>query len=153
MNDFDPVKVTDAILSQYKIGDIIPADTLSDFLDAPIPQGDQRFDIAQDMNFLRLVRTAAVQKELLRRNVLGDLKKYALHLIAQEHRVDYSVREAKKKISKSLKDAMNEIINFETNDPNLMAERNDMLNYLDTLHTALNPRSRRMKVINLIKSS
>ena len=150
MNILDPVATTDIILSQYKIGDIIEADALSEILEARLPVDTDTYGVAKELTFQRLTRVDLVRSELLRRNVLADVKNYALHLIAQEHRVDYSMRDMRKVILKGLKHASSEIINFQTNDGVQMAERNDALAYLDTLRLALNPRSRRLKIDNVV---
>ena len=145
-NVFDPADIVDKLLSNYGVGDIVDADALSDLLGARLPLDTDTYAIAKELTFHRLSRVELVVGELLRRNILADLKNYALHLIAQEHRVDYSMRDMRKVILKGLKNATREVINFQTDDPDQMAERNDALAYLDTLRMALNPRSRRLKL-------
>jgi hypothetical protein len=145
-NVFDPADIVDKLLSSYGVGDIVEADAVSDLLGARLPLDTDTYAIAKELTFHRLSRVELVVSELLRRNILADQKNYALHLIAQPHRVDYSMRDMRKVIVKGLRNATREIVNFQTTDADQMAERNDALAYLDTLRMALNPRSRRLKI-------
>jgi hypothetical protein len=152
VNTFDPVAAAGELLAEFKVGDIVPADTVTELTGTRLPVGNDTFAVGQELVFERLQRVGALREELLKTHkILAISENHALELVRPEHQVDAALRRVKLKTDQVLRRGVNEVANLDMAGlPNLLiAEQHDAMTYLDALRLALNPRSRRLKVANV----
>jgi hypothetical protein len=154
MSVFNPIATVDSILSHYSVGDIVPAEALSEFIDTRSPEDHDTFGVAKQLLFERLTRIKQLRDEFLSRKILAIQEENTLVLIKPVHHVDRALRRVKHKVDAVLRRGVHEVANLDMAGlpSDLITEQHDAAVYLDNLRTALNPRSRRLR-INIVKTA
>lgn len=153
MNVFNPVAVAKNIVARYKPGDVIGADTVSELVDVREPRNDDLFGIGKALVLDRLQRVSLLREELLETHkILAVSEAGGLELVLPAHQIDRALLRVKLKVDKVLRRGVGEVLNLGVNGPldPLAMEQRDAAVYLDALRLALNPRSRRLKIANVV---